>query len=797
MLKFRTFCLFLFVFLFSSIAEAKICFLPGVLSGDGCLEESEIAACSGWSRTSPCPSGYQQDTCQKKNTTYYKCYCKGDNIHDLGVKYVCTKDYDSTCGCAKADTECNKNIYKYTESDCKKFNNSKPAGDKCQNYSDMTWHYESCECSESDYPYTCKEDGLDVNPIAPKCENSAGETMYSFCACADGWSSTSCDQNTGGCTAELDSVSNGLSACYRCGVAQCPIDSYKNLYSFFCSVSPGIDTNCTSLGYVYDVDGKCEDGTPGLRCPFGFDYIYCEGESGDCRYDSIASCQSANANSVCGIDVNGCFDIVGCASGYKLSADGRYCSEISCLEEGFKSCPANLEGTEPSCTDSKGTFYTDCITAEKCYDIHEGDTAYGTSRGYCEIVVAESEQQTYLNNGYYAVEKCQPVDANAEKRVRLHLCESDTPDCIGGYSPVKGATSTCLNANDGETKTCGGKTYKTGCKCTDENDGYSDSLCQIAEVTEGMKKGDVVKIGASNYVYTGEVKSGCVGFDKQYGYFTVASSHVNYCQGQSLTDDVLYAGAKDTCNLSKNETCNGNVIATTTDGNYVYCSEFCTSSDTTNNPCEQYDAGLFCNSYEKGSTVSDYEELGVVPGSDNKCSYYASCSNNAYCSKVGYVTPLLPDGYRVCHINSVPEGAKETTCGGRTYYSGCCSAKTGCEVTNSSATLKEKLSAGYYKVGLSGADSGCYYYAACETTTADCAGGISPVAGRVTPEQCASTNGYATSYVDCGGKSYPTKCAAVCNYDKTEADCTAAGKQFKLECVKDDEEGSFRFGQCI
>ena len=137
------------------------------------------------------------------------------------------------------------------------------------------------------------------------------------------------------------------------------------------------------------------------------------------------------------------------------------------------------------------------------------------------------------------------------------------------------------------------------------------------------------------------------------------------------------------------------------------------------------------------------------------------------------------------------------TCGGETYYSGCCSVKTGCELTNSSATLKEKLSAGYYKVGLSGADSGCYYYAACETTTADCAGGISPVAGRVTPEQCASTNGYATSYVDCGGKSYPTKCAAVCNYDKTEADCTAAGKQFKLECVKDDEEGSFRFGQCI
>lgn len=280
MLKFRTFCLFLLFLLYSSMAESKICFLPGVLSGDGCLEEAEIAACPGWTRTTKCPSGYQQDTCKKGNVTYYKCACKGDNIKELGVKYVCAKDYDSTCGCSKADTVCNKNIYKYTENDCKKFNNSKPSGDGCQNYSDLTWYYESCECSTTDYPYDCKEEGLDVNPIAPKCENSDGETKYSFCACASGWSSNSCDQNSGGCTAELDSVLNGLSACYRCGVAQCPIDSYKNLYSFYCNVSPSIETNCTSLGYVYDADGKCEDGTPGLRCPFGMDYIYCGASTG-------------------------------------------------------------------------------------------------------------------------------------------------------------------------------------------------------------------------------------------------------------------------------------------------------------------------------------------------------------------------------------------------------------------------------------------------------------------------------------------------------------------------------------
>ena len=157
---------------------------------------------------------------------------------------------------------------------------------------------------------------------------------------------------------------------------------------------------------------------------------------------------------------------------------------------------------------------------------------------------------------------------------------------------------------------------------------------------------------------------------------------------------------------------------------------------------------------------------------------------------------MLPAGYKTCSVKYIPEGAVSTECGGQTYYSGCCNIKTGCEYTNSSTTLNEKLSNGYYQVSVS-ADSGCYYYAACESTSADCSGNVSPVAGRVTQEQCASINAYATSYVACGGKSYPTACAAICNYDKTEADCAALGKQFKLECVKNDEDGGFRLGQCV
>ncbi len=295
MLKIRIICLFLSVCFASFSANAKTCFLPGVLA-DGCGDETlVIGKCIGFDKSDPCKSGYNEAKCVEDKETLYRCTCRTDNVKgaDLGVKYTCKRSYDPECGCGVKDTECNRSIYKYTE--CK--DGSVPGPDTCISPSTGKIYYKTCECPESIYPYKCKDDGLKPSPVADKCKTPEGTESYSHCDCDDAWDTQSCDKNTNGCTDTIETVFNGLGYCYYCGPATCSVPTDRNLLTVYCELSPTLVTDCLQLGYKLDTDGKCDDGTVGLKCAFGRNYIYC-GNSGGGNGDSSTPVPYDKTNTV-------------------------------------------------------------------------------------------------------------------------------------------------------------------------------------------------------------------------------------------------------------------------------------------------------------------------------------------------------------------------------------------------------------------------------------------------------------------------------------------------------------------
>lgn len=842
-----------FVLCLSAVSQARVCFLGGGndFDGDGILDDAclgnnfvPLTNCPGYTFCDTPPSS--ADTCKEGGMVLYKpedC-CSNTNYWvpcDESLGYVCTgatcsgtnaKGEDHTT-CQQGKCVCDSAYNK----ECSAADGLVGVGVSCGG------KYKECKCNRDKY-YKCGDNATGSG----KCTDAEGD-WYAQCICPatgkNNWVSDADDCCVGvedNCTSQPNNVMqykcydnlNAITLECKCGVtyqenkSSCVNGCSDSQYSFIgndplisCQSSVmGIGdnlggfcgNNCTCIDGYFDYEQLCEKQNDEICAELGYidtvcsdNYVACPFDSAaklclECEYKTLADCQSSFSNAMCASNSLGCYAVAGCKPGYKLSSDGKSCVENTC--QGYVSCSEGLYGKGDVCVNSKGTFYQTCEVAETCYGVYKGDVAYRNDKGSCELVLTAADAQAYLNNGYYEVEKCQPIDAEQEKLVRLHSCESEEPDCAGNYSPVKGLpVATCLNANDGTSITCGGKTFASNCKCNNENDSASQSLCNVYEITAGMKKGDVV----GSYVFTGNVKTGCDGFAKQYGYFTSIVSNQDHCKGGGA---VLFEGAVDSCGKLYEEVCpSGHELYTSNDGSWVHCSTECVKATS---PCDQYNNAEYtgnenCYVFESGKSKYKKVEVGIVPETKNsstKCAFYAECGSEAYCSKFGYNEVTVPDGYEAVLETVIPEGSDVKVCGSGFYstyinVSPCPYATDGCSLTNKSTLFETKLANGNYQVSVSGAPQGCYYYASCDATGTDCAGNKSPIYNRVTVEGCASTGGFATNYVECGGQSYPTKCATTCDYDDTETDCAALGKSFVLKCVKDDETGSFRLGQCV
>ena len=269
--------LLLVILIAAADAEAKVCFLPGVLNGDGCIDNSSWlgTGCQGYDRTTPCPEGYQEQTCIYNDKTYYRCSCNSDNVLDLeNGKYICTGTFNSVCGCAGSETICNPARYPYES--CADYTNASGSGDSCRSPADGSIRYEECACSRTVYPYSCDERGLKEPSGTDYCEEPDGSRWYPYCICDDSYSTEECSSRTDGCTTLVEQVYNGHDNCYLCSAETCSEEGQINLEAYWCNVTQTTVTDCATLGYVKAT--KCDDGTTGVKCPFDSSYMYCPGQ---------------------------------------------------------------------------------------------------------------------------------------------------------------------------------------------------------------------------------------------------------------------------------------------------------------------------------------------------------------------------------------------------------------------------------------------------------------------------------------------------------------------------------------
>ena len=350
----------LFVFSFIAItssAEAKVCFLPGVLSGDGCMNSAayENNPCPGFSRTTPCLSGYSQETCVKGSQTLYKCTCQSGNFtrdNGLETTYTCTKSYDSACGCSPQDTKCNSNIFKLAQEDgycTAKFLGSEPS-ETCTNPSDGKIFYKDCQCSSSVYPYTCKENGLKAPSGTNSCTDRGGNKHYSRCDCADNWQSNPCNERTDGCTAVGKRVLRGDNEyCYSCTAEKCAKAGEINLDNYWCAMPQGSQTDCAKLGYTYVQSGKCPDGSIGIRCPYNKQYMYCLSICNTAADTNCAEWSGTGKDCTC----------TTCKSGYELK-NGKCEQKTACATGTYK--------TKSECETANPDAWKCTLNSAGCYE---------------------------------------------------------------------------------------------------------------------------------------------------------------------------------------------------------------------------------------------------------------------------------------------------------------------------------------------------------------------------------------------------------------------------------------------
>lgn len=364
--------IFKFLFVFSLLAfayraEAKVCFLPGVFADDGCLGgtiSGSDDSCAGYD-SNPCPAGYKQETCTTKNgTTKYRCTCDRDIVYTPAQMkekgYKCTTHYDSTCGCPRDYTICDRDIYPLAQGDgyCKdKLPNTNPHKE-CTNPSDNNSYkvkgskvfYDMCVCSN--YPYNCKSTGL-TPPSNDylSCTDSKGNKHYSACDCASNWSETPCNQRTDGCTEVSKKIDKlGTSdKCYLCSSYKCPNAGDINLEEYWCDVPQGLQTDCEKLGYTNAPNGACPNGEVTVKCPFNRKYMYCLSICNTAADTNCAEWSGTGKDCTC----------TTCKSGYELK-NGKCEQKTACATGTYK--------TKSECETANPDAWKCTLNSAGCYE---------------------------------------------------------------------------------------------------------------------------------------------------------------------------------------------------------------------------------------------------------------------------------------------------------------------------------------------------------------------------------------------------------------------------------------------
>ena len=435
--------LFMFILIATTDAEAKVCFLPGVLNGDGCIDNS--TGCQGYDRTTPCPEGYQEQTCIYNDRTYYRCSCKSDNVlSSEGGKYICLNgSFDSVCGCPGSETICNSALYPYES--CADYTNASGSGDSCKSPADGSIRYQDCACSRTVYPYSCDERGLKEPSGTDYCEEPDGSRWYPYCICDDSYSTEECSSRTDGCTTLVEQVYNGHDNCYLCSAATCEDKNDVNLEAYWCDFLTTTEVDCARLGYIKT--SKCDDGTIGVKCPFDSSYMYCPNNENESCSEGYAKTANDCGTSGSGgwslgttTEGAGCYQCVAktCPTGYNAGNLGlcrfgytleyhptSYAGDTRCYRCVAKECTDGYARTLIDCgtTGSGGWSLGTTIDDAGCYQCVAKTCPTGYKAGNLGLCLSDYTAEYHLT-AFAGDTKC-------------YRCVQKVQDCPDGYSANK------------------------------------------------------------------------------------------------------------------------------------------------------------------------------------------------------------------------------------------------------------------------------------------------------------------------------------------------------------------------
>ena len=490
MRKLWTFSLLgMFSLCITTVAEAKVCFLPNVLIGGKCvsLSKAKYNDCKGFTETINCETVGKAviDTCTTEDgKTYYKCGCRGDVISWEVIKehpgWLCEDGYDDGCGCSAEHIFCSSE-YKYrgdgTGKCAKSDENDNSRGVGACALPNGRVYYKDCNCNG--YPYECEgltglkaPTGVNEETVGCKSPHSSNY-KYKECECADGWTSGSCESNTNGCLMPISYVTanDGELTCALCDERICKSNGESNLEAVYCAPKnengrntfggeylTSTITDCVDLGFVQGATGGfCPAGTQkagevGVKCPFNGNYMFCEDQTG--CYPTKEACEDAESVKACQ-NIGGCYRVTECNEGYELNKDKTACVVAECAE-GFTTEPLNCNDAEYGLmhgyngeADQEGAS-----GAKECKQC-ECDIAAARKEGYCK----------YTNN-----------PADTENSIAAGEGILSVPCCDGSYSECrfdKGTTTPSEGTATHEIHEACGQKYYVATSCLE---GYGEPV---------------------------------------------------------------------------------------------------------------------------------------------------------------------------------------------------------------------------------------------------------------------------------------------------------------------------------
>ena len=745
------------VFLFSTTAQAKVCFLP---DADACADDDITTICDGIDTFTEIGSASKFASCAHKIAGHeHSQECR--QIAGEGTCYKAYCIYASQQACEdEADSNSSKNRHYFCEQD-------EDVG---------CWYMDSTPCSESSSSVGCRGYDLSAPKSGKTCDSCTKNWTYYNCT-EKGLPYTTYDTETvydckdiiteeRGCDSyKLSSEISG----YNC--ESCTKDVYQTNYEG--------EYNYTGKGSTVYKCSKTEESGCGSEYNLSLDEKTEKENSGkykcyECTPTSTTTNDDGTTSTTDGTTVYKCVELTS--------------KDTTCPSDYISADAAEKMKNEDTCVTCNGcTPHTDYYEDGTWVSGTSGATVYSCSKPSCDGKKRASD--CGLGTEFVPAGECSKfsdgtpcgdcIDCNDENNP-INKCFGKYTCIGGGRHPVGEVTCTCGNVKYYDRceveETCDTEGYWEAKKC-ESGDSY---WCYYSSAA--YKRG----YGPSGYYLVGEK---CRKVDLTYVDW--------YALCDSSYYDVL-GNRAPAYGMTRCDNDKGIGDAVECGGNKYFkeCADKCTTDDywdhttTPSTHCYATD-GTLLNGYYYVKDKCDKEN-------GKKVIYYEIC-NASFTDCAGNTPPA--QGMKTCEgDNGVGDPVE---CGGYKYFKECadkCNMDSFWYGYKPYKSCQATIDKSYTeKYGNYYVDEKCtkqngdivYYYYTCNGEYLDCNGGTPPAQGL---KKCETGQFLGGKIVECGGYKYAEYCMAECNYEDDAKSCSDKGKDFNPICRDEDDK---EWGTCV